>query len=113
MGYARLGLRHPRDEEGTPMATQTTRLDPLNVVRAPLAEAVAGENLEFFGGKTLPRLEWTHVYLGHWAAGDRRHIDKAVPAAMNDARLNRVLAQYFPHGTISAVFRGAQAGPVP
>ena len=95
------------------MATQTTRLEPLNVVRAPLAEAVAGENLEFFGGKTLPRLEWTHVYLGHWTARDRRHIDRAVPAAMDDARLNGVLAQYFPHDPISAVFRGAQAGPVP
>jgi hypothetical protein len=95
------------------MATQTTTRRPLNVVQAPLAAAYVPENLEFFGGKTLPRLEWTHVYLGRWAAADRKHLDAAVPAAMGDARLNGVLAQYFPDETIESVFHGAQAGPVP
>jgi hypothetical protein len=95
------------------METQT-RIDPLNVVRVPLFEAAVGaENLEFFGGKTLPRLEWTHVYLGRWAAADRRHLDTALPAALNDARLNGVLAQYFPKQTIVSVFRGSETGPMP
>ena len=94
------------------MATQT-RIEPLNVVRVPLDEALAGENLEFFGGKTLPRLEWMHVYLGSWSADDRRSLDGAVPAAMRDRRLNHVLAQYFPKKRITSVFRGAQNGPMP
>lgn len=87
---------------------------PLNVVLAPLADAVTpGENLEYFGGKTLARLEWTHVYLGRWSSEDRRQIDAAIPAAMNDRNLNDVLAQYFPHEQVSSVFDGAEAGPVP
>jgi hypothetical protein len=94
------------------METQT-RIEPLNVVRVPLDEALAGENLEFFGGKTLPRLEWTHVYLGNWSADDRRSLDAAVPAAMHDRRLNHVLAQYFPKRRITSVFGGAQNGPMP
>jgi hypothetical protein len=94
------------------METQTTAA-PLNVVRVPLDEALAGENLEFFGGRTLPRLEWTHVYLGSWSADDRRSLDAAVPAAMRDAHLNHVIKQYFPKQRIVSVFRGAQNGPMP
>ncbi|HEY3543959.1 MAG TPA: hypothetical protein VGK79_15590 [Gaiellaceae bacterium] len=93
------------------METQT-RTAPLNVVRAPLADAVAGENLENYGGRTLAHLEWTHVYLGRWAAADRKHLDTAIPAAMTDARLNGVLVQYFPDAPVEAVFRGSKAGPV-
>jgi hypothetical protein len=95
------------------MATQTTTGTPLNIVQAPLAAAYVPENLEYFGGKTLPRLAWTHVYLGRWAASDRRQLDAAVPAAMADAGLNGVLAQYFPGQEVESAFQGAQAGPVP
>lgn len=95
------------------MATQTgTHTQPLNVVLAPLEAATASENLQFYGGKTLPRLEWTHVYLGRWAAADRKHLDAAIPAAMTDRRLNAVIEQYFPKETVESVFRGSQAGPV-
>jgi hypothetical protein len=95
------------------METQT-RIEPLNVVRVPLfAEAIAGENLEFFGGKTLPRLEWSHVYLGNWSADDRKSLDSAVPAALGDARLNHVIEQYFPGQRVESVFAGAQNGPMP
>ena len=94
------------------METQT-RLEPLNVVQVPLDAALAGENLEFMGGKTLPRLEWTHVYLGRWSAADRRHIDTALPAAMSDARLNHVLEQYFPKTPIESLFDGEETGPKP
>lgn len=73
----------------------------------------ASEDLEYFGGRTLARLEWTHVYLGRWSASDRRNVDRAVVAAMNDARLNEVVAEYFPGERLESVFRGAQAGPVP
>ena len=95
------------------METQT-RIDPLNVVRVPLFDAaIAAENLEFFGGRTLPRLEWTHVYLGNWSADDRRSLDAAVPAALHDRRLNHVLKQYFPKQRLRSVFHGAQNGPMP
>jgi hypothetical protein len=70
-------------------------------------------DLEYYGGRTLARLEWTHVYLGRWSPSDRRNIDRAVVAAMYDARLNEVVAEYFPGERIESVFRGAQAGPVP
>jgi hypothetical protein len=96
----------------TQTGTQTGALRPLNVVRAPLAEARAGENLEFYGGRTLPVVEWSHVYLGRWPAADRKQLDRAIPAALSDARLNGVLAQYFPHEQIGSVFRGAQAKPL-
>jgi hypothetical protein len=95
------------------METQT-RIEPLNVVRVPLFDAaVAGENLEFFGGRTLPRLEWSHVYLGNWSADDRKSLDSAVPAALGDARLNHVIEQYFPGQRVESVFAGAQNGPMP
>jgi hypothetical protein len=73
----------------------------------------ASQDLEYYGGRTLARLEWTHVYLGRWSPSDRRNIDRAVAAAMSDARLNEVVAQYFPGERLESVFRGAQAGPVP
>jgi hypothetical protein len=86
---------------------------PLNVVQVPVDAALAGENLEFYGGRTLAHLEWTHVYLGRWAAADRKHVDAAMQASMTDRRLNGVLEQYFPNATVDAVFRGSQPGPVP
>jgi hypothetical protein len=89
------------------MATQTEPVRPLNVVRVPLAAARAGENLEYFGGRTLPILEWTHVYLGRWPAAERERLDRALPAAMADRRLNGVLSQYFPDERIESVFRGS------
>ena len=92
------------------MAVQTR---PLNVVLVPSDRAYRGENLEYFGGRTLARLEWTHVYLGSWSSRDRTHLDAAVPAALKDRHLNGVLRQYFPGKHISSVFRGAEAGPVP
>lgn len=106
------------------MSTQTElRTQPLNVVLRPGSPAEAAYaarfqphpdlNLVDYGGKTLARLEWTHVYLGDWSATDREHLDAAIPAALQDARLNGVLAQYFPGETVESVFLGAQTGPAP
>jgi hypothetical protein len=95
------------------MTTQTTTGRPLNVVQAPLADAYLPENLENYGGRTLPRLAWTHVYLGRWAAADRRRLDRAIPAAMADASLNHVLEQYFRGHTVESAFGGSQVGPEP
>jgi hypothetical protein len=88
------------------MATQTERLRPLNVVRVPVADTRAAGNLEYFGGRTLPTLGWTHVYLGRWTAADREHLERALPAAVADRRLNGVLQQYFPHEQVESAYRG-------
>lgn len=64
-------------------------------------------NMQRFAGKTIEHLTFTHVYLGGssaWSADDRRQIDWALPAAMEDAHLNNVLAQYFPDGRPTATF---------
>ena len=108
------------------MATQTRNRiaeRPLNVVLRPssLAEAAyrsavlapgfepaPGLNLEYLGGKTLPELTFTTVYLGPWAPGDRLQLDRALPAAMTDAGLNDVLAQYFPGHLVGATFAGSR-----
>ncbi len=60
-----------------------------------------GLDLEFFGGKTIPKLTFTNVYLGapgDWREDDMRSIDHALGAAMTDPHLNNVIAQYFTHG---------------
>lgn len=65
-------------------------------------------DLRFYGGKTIERLTFTHVYLGGkraWSADDVARIDRALPAAMADRRLNNVLAQYFRDGRPTATFR--------
>jgi hypothetical protein len=111
--HAAQGTAANDGRKGTPLTTQATTDTLLNVVQAPLAAAYVPENLEFFGGRTLPRLAWTHVFLGRWAAADRRQLDTAVPAAMADANLNHVLEQYFPGKAVESVFEGSQAGPVP
>ena len=64
-------------------------------------------NLQRFAGKTIEHLTFTHVYLGGraaWSDDDRRQIDWALPAAMEDAHLNNVLAQYFSDGKPTAAF---------
>jgi hypothetical protein len=64
-------------------------------------------NLKRYAGKIIEHLTFTHVYLGGtaaWQPDDVRQIDWALPAAMRDAHLNNVLAQYFPDGNPTAAF---------
>ena len=107
------------------MATQTrsrVAKRPLNVVLRPSSPAEAayrsavlapgfepepGLNLEFLGGRTLPDLTFTLVYLGRWDPTERRPLDRALPAAMTDPGLNDVLRQYFPGSVVSATFAGS------
>jgi len=63
-----------------------------------------GLNLHYYGGKTLPQLTFTNIYLGPqnaWAADDITRIDHALAAAMTDPHLNNVIAQYYPQGCSS------------
>jgi hypothetical protein len=109
------------------MATQTTgRARPLNVVLRPSSpaerayrsavlapgfEPEPGLDLRYFGGRTLSDLAFTTVFLGHWHATERSALDTALAAAMADAGLNEIIAQYFPGETIGAAFDGPREGP--
>jgi len=86
-----------------------------STVLAPGFEAQPGLDLRYLGGRTIPRLTFTNVYLGSWAAGEREQLDHALAAAMADPHLNNVLAQYFKGTTVSAAFAGSRmhAGAVP
>jgi hypothetical protein len=103
---------------------------PLSVVLRPGSEAEAAYesavlapgfgpepslDLRYFGGKTLPSLRYTNVYVGAWADADRTSLDAALSAAMRDPDLNNVIAQYFPKTEVTATFAGSKAheGAVP
>lgn len=108
------------------MSTQTRNRvieGPLSVVVRPGSEAEAsyrsavlapgfgpqpGLDLRFFGGKTLPHLRYTVVYLGGWQALERSELDRALAAAMRDLGLNNVLTQYFPGTDVTATFAGSK-----
>ena len=114
------------------MASQTSSRvaeQPLNVVLRPnsLAEAAYRStvlapgftadpslDLRYLGGKTIPRLTFTNVYLGAWDAAERTNLDRALAGAMADPHLNNVLAQYFT-GQVGSTFAGslAHVGAVP
>src|SRR5690349_6658522 len=79
-----------------------------SAVLAPGFEPAPGLNLEYLGGRTLPRLAFTTVYLGRWDPADRLQLDRALPAAMDDTGLNDVLAQYFPGEAVTSTFAGSR-----
>jgi hypothetical protein len=85
-----------------------------SAVLAPGFESDAGLDLRYLGGKTIPLLTFRNVYLGHWDAQERTQLDGAIAAAMDDAHLNNVLAQYFPGRTIGSAFADSRVhtGPV-
>src|SRR5437868_12983676 len=71
---------------------------------APGFAAKPGLNLHFYGGRTIDHLTFTNIYLGgkaSWSPDDVAKIDWALPAAMTDVALNRVLAQYAAAGTVT------------
>jgi hypothetical protein len=85
-----------------------------SAVLAPGFQADQGLDLRYLGGKTIPALTFTNVYLGEWNAGERTRLDGALAAAMADPHLNNVLAQYFPSKGVSSTFAGSRshAGPI-
>jgi hypothetical protein len=111
------------------MSTQTRNRvteGPLDVVLLPNSEAAAsyrsavlapgfgpepGLDLRYFGGRTLPHLRYTLVYLGEWDAGERTQLDHSLGAAMRDPGLNNVLTQYFPSGEVTTTFAGSLVHP--
>lgn len=82
--HARLGLAAPQSLQETAIAPGFTPRPELD--------------LTYHGGHTIADLVFANYYLGgrdRWAAGDRSNIDAALAAAMSDADLNNVMAQYF------------------
>lgn len=75
-------------------------------------------DLKFFGGKTIEHLTFTNIYLGGksaWQASDVAALDAALPAALEDAHLNNVIAQYFKDEKPTATFKPSRTldGPLP
>ena len=65
-------------------------------------------NLRRYAGKTIEHLTFTNVYVGGsaaWRPDDILELDWALPAAMADVHLNNVIAQYFPDGKPTTIFR--------
>jgi hypothetical protein len=67
----------------------------------------ASLDLQYFGGRTLPALQFTSFYLGQWAQSDIDNIDRALSGAMADPKLNDVIQQYFQTGPITTQFLGS------
>ena len=56
------------------------------------------DDLVFHGGKVVPQMEFQNVYLGgtaSWKTQDIANIDAAIQRAMQNAKLNNVMRQYF------------------
>jgi Bacterial pre-peptidase C-terminal domain len=65
---------------------------------APGVSASPQDDLIFRGGKTLPRMGFQNVYLGHpsdFAGGDVESIDDAITRLMRDQQLQSIIQQYF------------------
>jgi hypothetical protein len=62
------------------------------------------DDLIFHGGITVPQMGFQNIYLGSqsdWSSSDITFIDAAIKRAMQDLRLNDIMAQYFPGATLS------------
>jgi hypothetical protein len=83
-------------------------VEALEAIAPPFAPDAA-RDLQYFGGKTIPRLSFTSFYLGgasRWADSDVGSIDRALEKAMTDAALEDIVAQYFPGQELSSTFTG-------
>ncbi|MBV8102697.1 MAG: hypothetical protein JOZ31_26450 [Verrucomicrobia bacterium] len=85
---------------------------------SPSADALASglgstpaHNLRFRGGRTVAKLTYVNLYVGGkaaWAPTDIQNIDRALGAAMTDARLNTVIDQYFSDGPVTTTVAPSQ-----
>lgn len=76
--------------------------------RVPGIKASPAHDLRYQGGKILPDLTFTNLYVGganSWATSDRENIDQALAAAMSDQHLNNVMLQYFAQPAITTTFK--------
>ena len=98
----------PAGEQYRTQRSVAAVVEALEAIAPPFAPDAA-RDLQYLGGKTIPRLSYTGFYLGgaaHWADGDVSSIDRALEKAMTDVRLEAVIAQYFPGQTLASTFNG-------
>lgn len=90
-------------------------LDAEKQAIAPGLPPTPAHDLIYYGGKTMPDLRYVNFYIGGdvWTTADMGSIDHALAAAMSDAALNDVMAQYFSGGPISTTFDGSTVLPGP
>jgi hypothetical protein len=84
------GVYHPNKRAG---AVHRKRLE--DAVRKAAGSPL---NLRYFGGRTWPTMTFVNLYAGGagaWDANDMSSVDHTLGAAMSDAGLNNMLAQYF------------------
>jgi hypothetical protein len=85
-------------------------------VIAPGVTPSPAHDLIYHGGKTLPNLTFTNLYLGGaqaWQQSDIQNIDSALAAAMADKDLNNVMMQYFSNRPITSTFQPSRVLPDP
>jgi|GEM_PF-2236082 len=75
-------------------------------------------DLEYYGGYTIPNLQYFNFYLGpknSWSTSDISNIDQSLSQAMSDARLNSVVSQYFSGELVTSKFLGSDQveAPIP
>jgi len=83
--------------------------------KLPMPKAIANgigpeplADLIFHGGKVVPKMEFQNIFLGRnadWREQDAVSINIAIDMAMNDKRLNNVMAQYFPGRSLECHMR--------
>lgn len=84
------GVYHPDKRAG---AIHRARLE--STVRKASGSRL---NLHYYGGRTWPAMTFVNLYAGGasaWDPSDMSAVDHALGAAMSDAGLNNMLAQYF------------------
>jgi hypothetical protein len=104
---------HPRSAAG-----EHYRAGRESGARARAFPAEHALNMRYFGGKTIEKLTFTHVYLGGkaaWHPDDVKNIDHALPAAMTDPHLNNVISQYYADENSTTTFKPSRflEGAVP
>jgi hypothetical protein len=76
---------------------------------APGLPPTPAKDLIRHGGRTIPRISFANLYVAGksaWTDADATNIDGALTKAMQDARLNDVLKQYFNGTSLDARFLG-------
>jgi hypothetical protein len=78
---------------------------------APGVRPSPRHDLRFHGGKIIPDLTYTNLYVGgssSWLQSDIQNIDQTLAAAMSDPHLNNVMVQYFHGRPITTTFKPSQ-----
>lgn len=104
--------KYYRSQAGLPGETTLPEAIAVGIQPSPQHDLI------FHGGKIVPHMTYTNFFVGgaqSWSETDIANIDRALAAAMQEPRLNNVIAQYFGGEQISCTFRPSRVlqGPRP